>query len=195
MANKVETPVISKKQALVEYLTAHPEASTADTIEAMKKRGLEVADSTVYNTKWKMNREKNSSPQPATKKAWTTSESAEAAAPAEDKVNKTRAVKDYQAAHPNAGPTEISTALKEQGIEVTPTYVSGIRVKLKVKKQQKKAARQVTLATPAAAVAVAQVADDSVSLESLRKAKALVRELGGVDQARQALKALSVLLD
>ena len=193
MANKVETPVISKKQALVEYLTAHPEASTADTIEAMKKRGLEVADSTVYNTKWKMNREKNNSPQPATKKAWTTSESAEAAAPAEDKVNKTRAVKDYQAAHPNAGPTEISTALKEQGIEVTPTYVSGIRVKLKVKKQQKKAARQVTLATPAAAVA--QVADDSVSLESRRKAKALVRELGGVDQARQALKALSVLLD
>lgn len=190
---KADTSAISKKQALVEYLTAHSEASTTEAIEAMKKRGLEVAESTVYNAKWWMNKEKSDSLQPAPKKARLAAKNTEAAAPAADKVNKTLAVKEYQAAHPDAGRTEISMALREQGIDVTPAYVSGIRVKLKVKKRKKRAARQAAPGSPAAAAG--QAADDSVSLDSLRKAKALVRELGGVDQARQALKALATLLD
>ncbi len=42
-------------------------------------------------------------------------------------VSKTQAVRDYLNAHPGANPSEITTALNKQGIEVTSGYVAAIK--------------------------------------------------------------------
>ncbi|MGV3485606.1 MAG: hypothetical protein ACO1RT_14415, partial [Planctomycetaceae bacterium] len=41
--------------------------------------------------------------------------------------NKSQAIRDYYAAHPNAKPKEISAELKKAGIDVTPAFISTIR--------------------------------------------------------------------
>jgi hypothetical protein len=186
---KAEKPANSKKQALEEYLTANPDASTKGAIDAMMKQGFDISESTVYNAKWEMKRDKTAQLKQAQGAQPAPAKAAVAAAPTTGTVNKTQAVKDYLASNPGAGPTEISAALKAQGIEVSANYAAGIKSSMKAKKRRKKAASQV------APQAEGPTVDDSISLEALRKAKLLVRELGGVNQAKQALKALSVLLD
>jgi hypothetical protein len=108
-------------------------------------------------------------------------------------VNKTQVVKAYLASHPKATPLKISAALGSQGIDVSPSYAAGIKSSLKAKKRKKKVASKAS--SPAAPAAAPSPADDTVSLDALRKAKTLIRELGGLEQARQALKTLTLLLD
>jgi hypothetical protein len=57
------------------------------------------------------------------------------------------------------------------------------------KKAAAKPAKEVAAAPPAAA------ATDLVSVAALQKAKKLVQDLGGVQEAKQALAALGQLLD
>ena len=106
-------------------------------------------------------------------------------------VNKTQAVKDYLRQNPGALPVAVSEALKAHGVDVDPKYVSNIKFKLGIKKRRKKAVAKGEGATPAAAVAPT----DMISVAALQKAKKLVQEIGGVQQAKQALIALGQLLD
>jgi len=106
-------------------------------------------------------------------------------------MNKTQAVKDYLKEHPGALPVAVSEALRAQGVDVDPKYVSNIKFKLGIKKRRKKAVAKDEEATPAAAA----VSTDMISVAALQKAKKLIQELGGVQQAKQALTALGQLLD
>ena len=106
-------------------------------------------------------------------------------------VNKTQAVKDYLKQHPGALPVAVSEALKAQGVDIDPKYVSNIKFKLGIKKRRKKAVAKDEEAKPAAAAVPA----DMISVAALQKAKKLVQEIGGVQQAKQALAALGQLLD
>lgn len=106
-------------------------------------------------------------------------------------VNKTQAVKDYLKEHPGALPVAVSEALKAQGVDVDPKYVSNVKFKLGIKKRRKKAVAKGEEAKPAAAA----VPTDMISVAALQKAKKLIQELGGVQQAKQALAALGRLLD
>ena len=56
-----------------------------------------------------------------------------AAAPeaASAKVNKSLAVRDYLALHPKATPKDVSAALKDQGLDVSPNYVSIVKFQMK----------------------------------------------------------------
>jgi hypothetical protein len=188
-----ERPTISKKQAVQEYLAAQPDATAQEIIEALKQQGLEIAESTIYNVKWANNRDSSAAPPRRKKSVSVAAIETDAAPSAAGPVNKTQAVKAYLARDPKATPLEISAALGAQGIDVAPNYAAGIKSSLKAKKRGKKAASKA--ASPAPSAASSSPADDTISLDALRKAKSLVRELGGLDQARQALKALSVLLD
>jgi hypothetical protein len=113
--------------------------------------------------------------------------------------NKSQAIREYYAAHPNAKPKEISAELKKQGIDVTPAFISTIRsTSMGKKKKTVKAAS--AKAAPAAAPAKASKAtkassSPSISIESLIKAKGLVRDLGGIDAAIATLSALKRLAD
>lgn len=104
-----------------------------------------------------------------------------------DGANKSQAIRDYQTAHPEAKPQEIAAALKEQGFDVTPGYVSTIR-SLDKKKTGKKAGR----GRPAAA-AVAAPSGEGLSIATLLTAKKLATQLGGIANAKAAIDALARL--
>jgi hypothetical protein len=107
----------------------------------------------------------------------------------EAKVNKTAAVKEALKANPKISTRDISELLKTRGIEVTIGYVSAIKSKMKGKRKKK-----VATAAPAAEAAPARP-KDAVSIALLQKAKKMVKDLGGVKAAKQAIDALAQLLD
>lgn len=190
-------PELSKKQVVVDYLTAHPEATAADVAGALQKQGVEVSAKRIHTIKWAMNKEQGQNraakkaPEKRAKVAEVPTEAspsppAAAAAP----VNKTQAVREYLAKHRTATPKEISAALKAQGVEVSSTYVSGIKCQVNRKPGSRKQAK------PAPAPeAVPAVPSDAVSLGLLQKAKKLAAQLGGVKAAKAAIDALSQLMD
>lgn len=103
-------------------------------------------------------------------------------ATSEAKVTKTQAIKAALAANRKMGPKEISTLLREQGVDVSPAYVSTIKTSVKKKKGGKKAA-----------VAKKAASSDN-SYASLIAAKKLVEEIGSVEEAKKAIDALGKLL-
>jgi hypothetical protein len=121
----------------------------------------------------------------------TTVVEATPAKPAELKGTKTAAVKQALAAHPHLQPKEIAEMLCAEGWDIKPQLVSVVKSNLKAKKKgTKKAAATARTAKPAAA---AKTSD--ISLDSLKKAKQLAAQLGGIKQAKEALAALSELVD
>ena len=111
--------------------------------------------------------------------------------------NKSQAIRDYYAAHPNAKPKEISAELKKAGVDVTPAFISTIRSTSigKKKKTTKTNSAKASPAKAASAKAPASKAGVSISIESLLKAKGMVKELGGIDAAIATLTALKRLAD
>jgi len=107
--------------------------------------------------------------------------------PAAPTVNKTQAVKDYLAANPGTGPKAVSEALKAQGIDIKPSYVSIIKFQSKKKRRGKAKAAAGSSATPAAS-------SEGLSIELLVKAKKVAESLGGVEEARKAMDALAKLM-
>jgi len=101
-------------------------------------------------------------------------------------VSKSQAVRDYLKEHRGALPVAVSEALKAQGVDVDPKYVSNIKFKLGIKKRRKKAA------APEAA-AETPVPKDAISLSALVEAKKLAAKLGSVETAKKAILALAQL--
>ena len=148
---KSEKPAVNKKQAVRDYVIAHPDASPKDVAAALKEQGIDVSPNTVSTVKWELKKDAAAKKSPAKKPAAETPEAKPAASPPPAPaavVNKTQAVKQYLAAHRKASPKEVSLALQVQGIDVSPAYVSGIRFSMKPKKRKKAAA---PVAVPAAA--------------------------------------------
>ena len=114
--------------------------------------------------------------------------------------NKSQAIRDYYAANPNAKPKEISAELKKAGVDVTPAFISTIRStsmgkKKKTTKTSTAKAAPAKVASKKATPAPAAKSGVSVSIESLLKAKSMVKELGGIDNAIATLSALKRLAD
>jgi hypothetical protein len=107
------------------------------------------------------------------------------------KATKAQAIRDALAADPKGMPKDVAAKLSIEAWNVTANEVSQAKYVLKAKKKvKKKAAAKTVEAAPAAAVPA-----DLVSVAALQKAKKLIQELGGVKEAKQALAALSQLLD
>lgn len=98
--------------------------------------------------------------------------------------NRSQAIRDYLAEHPQATAGEIVPALARQGIEVSAGLVSNVK-------------HAVTHGTkplvPGRADGRRRRGVSQLSAENLFEAKRLVDELGGIDAARQALEALEKL--
>jgi len=112
--------------------------------------------------------------------------------------NKSQAIRDYYAAHPNAKPKEISAELKKAGVDVTPAFISTIRstsIGKKKKTTKTSSAKAPAKAASKKAAPAAVKSGVSVSIESLLKAKSMVKELGGIDNAIATLSALKRLAD
>lgn len=93
-------------------------------------------------------------------------------------VNKSQAIRDYFKAHPEAGPTEVSKALTGKGLAVSVALVSNVRHNM-----NKKSGFGTRRGR----------ASGSVNVDSLRVAKKLADQLGGIDKARHALDVLAEL--
>lgn len=114
------------------------------------------------------------------------------------KINKSNAIREIKAAHPEAGPTEISRMIMEQhGVEVAPATVS--TVLSTDKKRTGKVGRpgrpkgSKNGSKPSSNGAKVSKSKDDY-LESLLKVKQIVADLGGVSEARRALDALESLM-
>jgi hypothetical protein len=119
-------------------------------------------------------------------------------------VNKSQAVRDYLAEHPDATASTILPALAERGIDVSVALVSQIKQRLKNSGEsgsgkpttKKKAGRKKVAGRKAMTkktTATSSRAAKALTADDLVEAKKLVDELGGIDQAREALKYLENL--
>lgn len=114
-------------------------------------------------------------------------------------VNKSQEIRDYYAANPKAKPLEVVAAMKSKGIVVTAQFVSTVKSTSKKKTTRSKSPVSASAKKSAPAKRgprkASLKADGAISLDSLIKAKQLVDEMGGVDEARNALAALEQLMD
>ena len=105
------------------------------------------------------------------------------AASKQGKVNKSEAIRNYKASHPDARPAEIVEGLASRGIVVTANVVSSTLYM----------ARKKGTVGGGRKTAAGRGAQSDQLLESLLAAKKLCEQLGGIEQARQALDLLARL--
>ncbi len=125
---------------------------------------------------------------------------------------KSAAVRQALDAYPDLMPKQIAQMLKAEGWDVNAQLVSVVKSKLKLKAQEqgqpqksgqasakKRTSPPRTAPAPTAAAAAPGAAPagktPEISFDSLKQAKELAAQLGGVSQAQEALAALSDLLD
>lgn len=125
--------------------------------------------------------------------------------------NKSQAIRDYHAANPSVKPAAVSAALVAEGVVVTPAFVSTVlstdkrkggpkskrksaKVAPKAKMVAKGAPKAVSKRGRPAGVKAAAKSTGEVSLDSLIAVKKIVEQMGGVDDARNALLALEKLM-
>ncbi len=119
--------------------------------------------------------------------------------------NKSQAIRDYYAANPDAKPKQVVEALAAQGVDVSAAFVSTIKSTSMTKGSRKtggkrgpraaKAGTETVSRTSTRGAAASRRSEGTVSIESLVKAKGLVKELGGLDNAISTLEALKRLAD
>jgi hypothetical protein len=101
--------------------------------------------------------------------------------------NKSQAIREYKSNHSGAGPKDIAAALADQGVKVTPAFVSTVlsNAKRRGKKGKRRGGR------PAGTGAKPGRKD---ALSQLVLAKKMSDQFGGVEKARAALDALAQIL-
>ncbi len=114
--------------------------------------------------------------------------------------NKSQEIRDYYVENPDAKPKQVVEALAAKGVVVTPAFVSTIKSTTGKKGPKTtrgprvKRATKTTTSTRGPQPAAVK-AGGSVTIDSLVRAKGLVKELGGIDNAMSALAALKRLAD
>ena len=93
-------------------------------------------------------------------------------------ANKSQAIRDHLAKHPDDMPRAIVAALKKRNITATTTLVSV--VKSRRRRRKKAATTQPTVS-------------DKISISALVQAKKMADQLGGIEEAQAALSALAKL--
>lgn len=96
------------------------------------------------------------------------------------RVNKSQAIRDYLAGHPNAMPKDIQAGLAAEGVKVSSALISAVKYGGKSAKGRRKAAR-------------GRAARTSITADELIHAKGLADRMGGVDRAKAVLEALAKL--
>ena len=100
--------------------------------------------------------------------------------------NKSQAIRDYYDANPSAKPKEVASELKKKGIKVSAAFVSTIRSTSKRKTGK--------IGKPGRPAGSSRK-NGQVSVDMLLKAKDLVNEMGGIQQAKTAIAALEKLMN
>ena len=99
-------------------------------------------------------------------------------------VNVSQLVRDYKSQHKRSKPKDIAAALSAEGKKISAQYVSTVLSNWR-RKKGRKAKRAPASSNNGTGLDVAQ----------LVKAKKLVGQLGGVEQAKKVIDALAKILD
>lgn len=114
------------------------------------------------------------------------------------KINKSNAIREIKSANPEAGPTEISRMIQERfAVTVAPATVSTV-----LSTDKKRTGKVGRPGRPKGSKNGAKKATNGASgnghedvfLQNLLKAKQLVSDMGGINEARNALNALESLI-
>ena len=100
---------------------------------------------------------------------------------------KSAAIREYMAAHPSAGPTEVSKALKAKGVAVSPAHVSNVRQSDKKGKRRAKRGGGATKRT------AKPTNGEMVNVAKLVEARRFAASVGGLDEAVALLQTLGRL--
>jgi hypothetical protein len=103
-------------------------------------------------------------------------------------MNKSQAVRDYLASHPDAGPNAIREALAEKGIAISTSLASVIKYGSNKKKKGKPGRPK-----GSGRGARAGRSASGLNIEALVDAKRMAERMGGIDAARTALDLLAKL--
>ena len=99
---------------------------------------------------------------------------------AKEKLNKSQAIRDAVAAHPEKSNIEISELLKTQGLKVKPMYVSTIKGNLKRKRRGKRIGKK-TMVRSARGTGV------GTGMAGIPAALEFIKSAGGLEAAKAAL--------
>ena len=116
----------------------------------------------------------------------------------EPKKIKTAVIIAALQAHPDKMPKELAELLQAEGWDINAQRISVVKSKLKDRNKRKTRRKPTTKTAPVkapAAAAKAVKADDAISFDSLKKAKQMAEQLGGIKQAKAAIAALAELVD
>lgn len=112
---------------------------------------------------------------------------------------KTAAIKAVLDAYPDKMPKELAEMMRAEGWNITAQSISVVKSKLraKPKRRAKPKAKAPVAAAPSVETPAAKPVKtaDAISFDSLKKAKELAAQLGGIKEAKAAVAALSELLD
>ena len=100
------------------------------------------------------------------------------------KINKSEAIRKYDKQHSDSTASEVVAALAKKGIKIVPTQVYNVRAKSTKKKPARKSGR------PKGKRQVSSAKVSAPDASALEAAASLVKQTGGVEEAREALKAL-----
>ncbi len=117
---------------------------------------------------------------------------------AEPKMSKTAVIIAALQAHPDKMPKELAKLLQAEGWDIKAQRISVVKSKLKDRNKQKARRKPRTKTAPVEAPAVAATApksEEGISFDSLKKAKQMAEQLGGIQQAKAAIAALAELVD
>ncbi len=143
------------------------------------------------------------SPKTAAPAATQAADATAATTPAKPTISKTAAIAAALQAHPDKMPKELAEIMKAEGWDINAQRISVVKSKLKERSKQKARRKPKTKAAPAeapaavapVAVAPAAKAEEGISFDSLKKAKQMAEQLGGIQQAKAAIAALAELVD
>jgi hypothetical protein len=111
---------------------------------------------------------------------------------AKKSVNKSQAVRDYLAAHPEAMPKDVRAALAKEGLEVSRVLVSTVKNKVNKKAATKKTAP--VAATPAVPPAAGTPTNGvTITLEQVKKVAHMLNRLGGIQCVTEVLEVIKEL--
>ena len=108
-------------------------------------------------------------------------------------VNKSQAVRDYLAAHPESTPKEVRAALAKLGLEVSRVLVSTVKNKVNKAGTGKKVAKKAAPVAAAAPPDVEKPANGGITLEQVKKVARAIKMLGGHQRLTEVLEVIKEL--
>jgi hypothetical protein len=176
----------SKSEEIRAYMAENPDANPKEVVAGLKAKGVEVSEGLAKMVRY--NRAK-----PAGKRGRKPKAGRKPGRPAASggHGSKSQAVRDYLAAHPDAGPKTVVDALREQGVNISLALASAVKYSKAKRGGRRGRRRMVRISGGAAAAAPARTG--GLTAADLFEVKRFVDQLGGMSKAKQAIETLEQL--